>query len=54
MPKAPVNQNPDSRQGGEGTRIGYPNGASYDALTKSIGRPGDDHENAQPIKSGTK
>lgn len=51
MPKAPSNQNsvPD---GGEGTNSF--NGKSQDALTKSIGKPGDDHENAQPIDVGTK
>jgi hypothetical protein len=50
--EVPSNQNPDNRQGGEGT-VSLHN-TSNDALLKSIGKPGNDHENAQPKESGTK
>ena len=52
MPTAPDLQNPDSRQGGEGTTSF--NRKSVDALTKTIGKPGDDHERVVPIDEGTK
>lgn len=52
MPKVPANQNPDSRQGGEGTTANP--GNTGEALTKSIGRPGDNHEVVPPKESGTK
>lgn len=50
--EVPAKQNPDNRQGGEGTVSLHR--SSNDALLKSIGRPGNDHENAQPKDSGTK
>ena len=50
--EVPANQNPDNRQGGEGT-VSLHN-TSNDAILKSIGKPGNDHENAQAKDVGTK
>jgi len=50
--EVPANQNPDSRQGGEGT-VSLHN-TSNDARLKSIGKPGNDHENSQAKDVGTK
>jgi hypothetical protein len=50
--ETPSKQNPDTRQGGEGT-VSLHN-TSNDALLKSLGKPGNDHENVQSKESGTK
>ncbi len=50
--EVPSNQNPDSRQGGEGTTINPAN--TGEALLKSIGGPGDRHEDVPAKDSGTK
>ncbi len=53
MPKVPANQNPDSRQGSEGT-VSLHN-KSYDALTKDIGTPpGSNTRGLPPKEEGTK
>ncbi len=51
--EVPSNQNPDSRQGGEGTTAN-PGNNNPGALLKSLGRPGDNHEVVPPKDSGTK
>ena len=51
--KVPANQNPDSRQGGEGTNSFH--GKSYDALLKNIGTPPGNTAAEMPAKDvGTK
>jgi len=50
--EVPSVQNPDNRQGGEGTTSLH--NTSNEARTKSLGRPGNDHEVSQAKDVGTK